>query len=311
MSQFQKNRFYFANTVVFTLLVLLSLGAQAKPSDNEVVVQSISQEEQNAALEYWTPERMAATQAMQAQAIKMINDDPGDISESKHISTPAATEILTAGLLFFRVNGEDSSCTANVVQAATKSVVATAGHCVQSPANEPHERIDHLVFLLNYNHGRWDGRFPVRNIYTVNGWSQQGIDGFDFAFLSVAHNNYGSRPGDLVIQTPIRFAAPPTQGIFSLYGYPNAIDEGEHLVKCSERAVFYPDPHGGGPRVRSLPYCRNFSEGASGGPALQNLPDGTYQTGNVEGYVDRVGAATFTYWEAAAHGAWDRAQHDQ
>ncbi|HHW4674413.1 MAG TPA: trypsin-like serine peptidase, partial [Xylella fastidiosa subsp. pauca] len=113
-------------------------------------------------------------------------------------------------------------------------VIATAGHCVQSPANEPHERIDHLVFLLNYNNERWDGRFPVRNIYTVNGWSQQGIDGFDFAFLSVAHNNYGSRPGDLVIQTPIRFAAPPTQGIFSLYGYPNAIDEGEHLVKCSE-----------------------------------------------------------------------------
>ncbi len=120
MGQFQTNRFYFGNAVVFTLLVLLSLGAQAKPSDNEVVVQSISQEEQNAALEYWTPERMAATQAMQAQAIKMINDDPGNISESKHISTPAGTEILTAGLLFFRVNGEDSSCTANVVQAATK-----------------------------------------------------------------------------------------------------------------------------------------------------------------------------------------------
>ncbi|HHW4669857.1 MAG TPA: hypothetical protein ACQGQJ_09820 [Xylella fastidiosa subsp. multiplex] len=157
MGQFQTNRFYFGNAVVFTLLVLLSLGAQAKLSDNEVVVQSISQEEQNAALEYWTPERMAARQAMQAQAIKMINDDPGNISESKHISTPAGTEILTAGLLFFRVNGEDSSCTANVVQAATKSVIATAGHCVQSPANEPHERIDHLVFLLNYNHGNWDG----------------------------------------------------------------------------------------------------------------------------------------------------------
>lgn len=50
MGQFQTNRFYFGNAVVFTLLVLLSLGAQAKPSDNEVVVQSISQEEQNAAL---------------------------------------------------------------------------------------------------------------------------------------------------------------------------------------------------------------------------------------------------------------------
>ncbi len=42
MSHFQKNRFYFSNTVVFTLLVLLSLGVQAKPSDNAVVVQSIS-----------------------------------------------------------------------------------------------------------------------------------------------------------------------------------------------------------------------------------------------------------------------------
>lgn len=57
MSQFQKNRFYFSNTVVFTLLVLLSLGAKAERSDNDVVVQSISQEEQNAALKYWTPER--------------------------------------------------------------------------------------------------------------------------------------------------------------------------------------------------------------------------------------------------------------
>ncbi|WP_369210847.1 hypothetical protein [Xylella fastidiosa] len=57
MSQFQKNRFYFGNTVVFTLLVLLSLGAQAKPSD-EVIVKSISEQEQRAALNYWTDERI-------------------------------------------------------------------------------------------------------------------------------------------------------------------------------------------------------------------------------------------------------------
>ncbi len=40
MSQFQKNPFYFGNTVVFTLLVLLSWG-QATPRD-EVIVKSIS-----------------------------------------------------------------------------------------------------------------------------------------------------------------------------------------------------------------------------------------------------------------------------
>ncbi len=83
-------------------------------------------------------------------------------------------------------------------------------------------------------------------------------------------------------------------------------------MKCSERAVFYPDPHGETARgcVR-CPIAVISAKRASGGPALQNLADGTYQTGNVEGYVDRVGAATFTYWEAAAHGAGIGLQHDQ
>lgn len=44
---------------------------------------------------------------------------------------------------------------------------------------------------------------------------------------------------------------------------------------------------------------------------MQTLPDGTYQTGNVKSYISSSGSVAFTYWETAAHGAWDRAQHDE
>ncbi len=47
------------------------------------------------------------------------------------------------------------------------------------------------------------------------------------------------------------------------------------------------------------------------GPVMQTLPDGTYQTGNVKSYISSSGSVAFTYWETAAHGAWDRAQHDE
>ncbi len=92
MSQFQKNPFYFGNTVVFTLLVLLSLGVQATPRD-EVIVKSISKEEQSAALNYWTDERIEQTLAQnKAYDFKPDRVDPA-----------GGTEMMSTGRLFLFV----------------------------------------------------------------------------------------------------------------------------------------------------------------------------------------------------------------
>ncbi|MDC6409007.1 serine protease [Xylella fastidiosa subsp. multiplex] len=302
MSQFQKNRFYFGNTVVFALLVLSSLGVQATPRD-EVIVKSISEQEQRAALNYWTDERIEKTLAQN-------NDD--FMYEPNRVDPSRGTEMMSTGRLFYILNGHNVFCTANAVESATKSVIATAAHCSKVPATKAGRvHIEHLVFLSHYRKGEWAGRFPVRNVFTVAGWDEREEGGFDFAFLSVAHDDYGSRVGDLVIASPIRFSPPPLLGNFYMYGYPIAIHRGEFPYKCSTDHPIE-DPHSpSGPTLRIGFRCKDFSGGTSGGPVLQTLPDGTYQTGNVKGYIERGNAVAFTYWEAAAHSAWDRAQHDQ
>ncbi|MCC4608921.1 serine protease [Xanthomonas campestris pv. zinniae] len=295
---------------VFAALAVVSMHSVAAEK-HEVVVSSVSDEEQRAAIAYWTPARVAETLAQEGVASQGSSPRTGRLVPQR-VDPAGGVEMMSTGHLFFLANGKNSLCTANAVESATKSVIATAGHCVQTPTNRPGgPRIEHLVFLAHYRNGEWAGRFPVRNIFTVTGWSARGEAGFDFAFLSLAHDNYGSRVGDLVLASPIRFASPPTLGNFYLYGYPNAISSGELPQKCSGRAIESPllEP---GPELRIVRDCLNFSGGASGGPVMQTLPDGTYQTGNVKGYTPSAGGTvTFTYWENAAHGAWDRAQHDQ
>ncbi|WP_276593612.1 trypsin-like serine peptidase, partial [Xylella fastidiosa] len=297
----QINRFYFGNAVVFTLLVLLSLGVQATPSD-EVIMKPISEEEQRAALNYWTDERIEQTLAQN----KAYDFQPDRVSPA------GGTEMMSTGRLFFIRNGRNSFCTANAVESATKSVIATAAHCAKVPATQAGRvRIEHLVFLAHYRRGEWAGRFPIRNVFTVVGWDARAEEGFDFAFLSAGYDNYGTKVGNLVMASPIRFFAPPLLGNFYMYGYPAAIQGGEFPYKCStvhpiENPVFRP-----GPELRIGRNCRDFSGGTSGGPVMQTLQDGTYQTGNVKSYISSSGSVAFTYWETAAHGAWDRAQHDE
>lgn len=292
------------------LLGLLSPAARAEQAHGFVDV-SISEDQQKTALAYWTPARMARALAKTGDQDPPINAREGMLKPDR-VDPAGGVEMMSTGRLFFLANGRDSYCTANAVQSATKSVIATAAHCVQNPSNRPNgPRIEHLVFLAHYRNGEWSGRFPVRNVHTVVGWSGNGDAGFDFAFLSLGRDNNGSRIGDLVMESPVRFAAPPTLGNFYAYGYPNAIGGGELPQKCSGRAIESPifQP---GPELRVVRGCLNFSGGASGGPVMQTLPDGTYQTGNVKGYSPAAGGTvTMTYWENAAHGAWDRAQHDQ
>ncbi|QJP49653.1 serine protease [Xylella fastidiosa subsp. multiplex] len=309
MGQFQINRFYFGNAVVFTLLVLLSLGVQATPSD-EVRVKSYSEQEQRATLNYWTDERIEKTLAQNQAQNLGFNDDL--MYEPNRVDPAGDTEMMSTGWLFYKLNGHDSFCTANAVKSATKSVIATAAHCSKVPATKAgRDHIEHLVFLAHFRNGVWAGRFPVRNIFTVAGWDAREEGGFDFAFLTVAHNEHGSRVGDLVMESPIRFSPPPLLGNFYMYGYPGDIQGGQVLYKCStDHPLEHPKPPPG-PTLRIGFRCKNFSGGTSGGPVLQTLPDGTYQTGNVKGYIERGNAVAFTYWEAAAHGAWDRAQRDQ
>ncbi|HHW4679549.1 MAG TPA: trypsin-like serine peptidase [Xylella sp.] len=314
MKQFRQNKFFVCRMATGVLFALLSLGANAEPSD-KVIMTSISEEKQRAALDYWTDEHIQ--QAVHSQEQKADFDD-ASMFESKPVQPAGGIEMMSSGRLMFTRNGQPGFCTANAVESESGKVIATAGHCVVVPANQAGTvHIDNLVFFLHYRNEEFAQSYPVRNIFTVTGWGERGEAGFDFAFVSTGPDRYGYYIKDMIIPSPIRFTANPVGGSFTLYGYPGAFGGGELPYKCIAGRVVENPRYAPGPTLRITTGCPNFSEGASGGPAMQSFPDGIFQTGNVSHYIRgtrdprNTGAVQFTYWENAAHGAWDRAQHDQ
>ena len=170
-----------------------------------------------AAIEYWTPARMAAATAAPEPAVvanpsgnRASTDraaaqpgftapsDPVDAPGEKAGASPnkapnAAASVdasSTVGVVFFTdySTGVDKRCSGSALNSNSKRLVITAGHCVYGGGGY-HKNV---VFVPRYNNGaRPYGTFAARTIRTFDAWRTSSSWDHDIAMFTTSNNAAG------------------------------------------------------------------------------------------------------------------------
>ena len=242
-------------TVGFVLVSLLGFTPSARAASDGIdasAVVSFRTETDDAqqAMGSWTPQRRAAAlDATDASAMKA----------SAASAIPRAEQVLPVshiGRIFYTQNGSDYACSANVVQAANQSTLATAGHCL----TQKQAWSTNIVFYPAYDSGESSyGAWPVIGGATTPGWFENNDDqSDDTGFLAVGRNEAGEDIVSVVGASRVLFDHNTTAPA-SAYGYPASLRfDGEHLDRC--RGV------GEVVSAEQIALRCDMNEGVSGGP---------------------------------------------
>ncbi|OUE22420.1 hypothetical protein BFL36_10015 [Clavibacter michiganensis] len=274
----------------------LSVGV-ALPGTPSTVGIHITSTEAAEAAEFWTPERRAAAIDVDAPASSPSGSDPvapDQVADSAH-----ATQIQPIphmGRIFYTQAGKGYACSANVVESANRSTIATAGHCL----TQKQVFSEHIVFYPAYDSGESQyGAWPVITGYTPSGW-YQGNDadqGDDTAFLAVQRDDSGRDIQSVVGASPVLFDQSGAEHA-SAYGYPAAGRfDGETLQWCPGQ--------GEAVSAEQIAIPCDMNAGTSGGPILAGDYTNSPQFANVaERYADGTHVLG-PVWKAVEHSAYD------
>ena len=167
----------------------------------------------------------------------------------------------TAGRLFFTVDGERRTCSANVVASTNGDVIMTAAHCAFGSDYE---------FVPGYHHGAAPfGRWRVEHVFAPE---VPALDA-DFAAMTLEEHD-GTSVQDVVGGSAVAFTGTVTSERIAAFGYPrertNAPDRpygGEQLV------------HSEGPRIDAVlgrvGVASDMGSGVSGGPLFADFDPST------------------------------------
>ncbi|GAA1252457.1 hypothetical protein GCM10009665_48980 [Kitasatospora nipponensis] len=165
-------------------------------------------------------------------------------------------------------------CTASVVHSAGHNLLVTAAHCLDSPGG--------VVFAPGYRNGTAPyGTWQVTQIYTTNGWSQNGDPDQDFAFLRVAPSN-GKQVEDVVGANTLGLNESFSATV-RLYGYPDTRDVPLLCANATTQQSSY---------QRRID-CPSYTGGTSGGPWI-NASNG-HVIGIIGGYQQGGNSADTSY----------------
>jgi hypothetical protein len=203
------------------------------------------------------PTRALPTQALPTRALR----PPAPVRRA--LPWPAATPAI--GRVFYTLGGREYSCTGTAVRSANRSLVLTAGHCVNAG---PGAYATDWVFVPGYRNGhRPYGSWPAARLVAPTGWVRSGATPDDVGFAVVAPQ-HGRRLTDVVGGLPVDFDGPRGAYVWAV-GYPAAApDNGDRALYC--RGAERPDPY----RTGSQGLACSMAQGASGGPWLTAGADG-------------------------------------
>ncbi|MER7083127.1 hypothetical protein SAMN02982929_01968 [Saccharopolyspora kobensis] len=242
-----------------------------------------SEAEQQAVQDYWTPERIAAL-------TEPSSDNPPKAGPDGAPWTTPNALAKTVGRLFFTDHGEDASCTATVVEAANRSTIVTAGHCVNNTdlLGENNQWSQNVLFIPGYHDGqaplgRFTGRIAIVDETWLHNDQQHGevYDAYDQAFVVLNPDERGQRAQDVVGAAQRIGFGEPGAGTATSFGYPRATSDpareglpeyiGERLAYCRGTAKENPGTpeHPAAANQWGIP-C-TMGGGASGGPRFSEL----------------------------------------
>ncbi|MEW2518394.1 trypsin-like serine peptidase [Actinacidiphila alni] len=287
----------------------------AHTSAAHVSATKVSAAAQDAALRFWTPQRLRAARDVTSLAVPDGAAPPrtapaatagqrpvlvppalgpaaatsrtaNATSAAPAVSSPGAWNgggliATTAGKVFFQnASGGTFACSATVANSNNKSVVLTAGHCVVNAGTG--EVYRNWVFIPGYGNGnRPFGTFTAQTLFHDGQYvSTGGNANYDFAFARVAPLN-GRTLVDTVGAEGIAFNSPTGQFVYSFgYGGSAAEGGGERLNYCT--GTEFPDAGRAGSTMWGIDCVQ--TGGSSGGGFLSNFNasgGGGYLVGNI------------------------------
>jgi V8-like Glu-specific endopeptidase len=279
-----------AGIVLAALFILVVAGLAAAPRAGAEGVW-LDPSSAGEAGETWTPARVR-----EARPIELRQDRAGAAAAApeefgadfEQVADPTAPEFRINGvvLLSFGIFGY-GRCSGTAVRSANKSVVMTAGHCVNSGGPNrwfPGE----AAFIPAYRYGqRPFGIFPVRWMDTTRQWrATGGSPNYDVGAMVVGRNQAGRLLGEAVGGAKFASGLKPDQE-FAVHGYPAEYPfDGETQRDCSSATFFGHDPYSlGFPGPLNLAVRCGVTGGASGGGWL--IHGDTLNGVTSYGYFDR------------------------
>lgn len=328
-----------AAAVLGALLMLPALAgtAHATPQSKVFAVPlAKSQAQMKKVAEYWRPEKLknadiytpaqpgsgsaptaGTTAGATAGPVSKIGSlaRTGPVRDVQPALPKGGSSAKTMGKVFFRFGDKEYWCSASAVASASKSVVATAGHCAYNsrlPA-----AAEYWIFVPNpgADGSTPDGIYVGASLSLHEDWAGKGDYDFDYAFVTVHRGfvwvmqkdgTYGMKDVGLLQDNVGGQGLAVSKGHanrISAFGYPAGPQpdgtrpfDGKSLRTCDGSTSKAAAPG------RDLQYgvllqpC-NLSFGASGGPWLLK-----YQPATKLGYLNGVNSLT---WNRDASGAYD------
>jgi V8-like Glu-specific endopeptidase len=284
----------FAAVLTFALLLALASVASAAPVDLKRVTQT-----RQAVVEYWTPERMRNAKPME-QVL-------GNSSSTQDAPVPFATReypgpyteypASTHGKVFFTLNGSNFVCSGTALNSSNRSVVWTAGHCLNEG---PGAFATNFAFVPAYRDGsRPFGTWTARTLMTTSAWANSGDFSYDVG-AAVMNTSGGSALTDVVGGRGIQFNYNRNQ-FYTSFGYPAAPPfNGERLWIC-ESSLITSDPSASPP---TMGIDCDMTGGSSGGGWI--VGNDVYSV-NSYGYLNQPGVMYGPYQDSVAQSLYSQA----
>ncbi|MFP5220296.1 MAG: trypsin-like serine peptidase [Actinomycetes bacterium] len=268
----------------------LAPSAAAAPSDQGVASRSTTAAERQAALDYWTPERMRKALPGERRISPLAKPSGqgkpgggggggGSGTLSGVVSVAGATSKGTdvVGKVFFTLKRTNYVCSASSVPSTHGNLVLTAGHCLHQGRGGSRGFASNFVFVPAYaGNGSTQvgpyGTWASSKLTTTSQWANSGDFVYDVGFAVMAD---GGASNSSVA------AAVGTQGITfgrgaglttTSYGYPAASPyDGTKLGRCD--GTTFADVNMGGATQGLV--C-GMTGGSSGGPWYHDTGSGVY-----------------------------------
>ena len=285
---------------------LLATLVLAGPAHAQVMERGPSSDASRASVEdYWTSDRMQSAKP----AARIINAD-GTQSKSQAAPLPwTSAEVTTPytnaptrthGKVFFTLGGVDYVCSGTALLSANKSVVWTAGHCVNEG---PGDFATNWEFVPAYKDGTAPlGVYVADNLFTSSAWGNRGDFSYDFGAAVVAPAG-GTALTDRVGGRGISFNYNRSQSYVS-YGYPAAPPfSGERLWTCS--SPLQTSDNGASPATMGIG-C-DMTGGSSGGGWIVG---GNLYSENSYGYDNQPNVMYGPYLDSVAQSVYNAAAAD-
>lgn len=217
---------------LITAPALLAALALAGPAEARVEQKAVSKSA-SSVKNYWTAERMrAATPAEERFGGKAAKARKRALPwSSEEVTTPyTQAPISTHGKVFFTLGGSDYVCSGTALLSSNKSVVWTAGHCVNEG---PGDFATNWQFVPAYKDGSAPlGVYTAEDLFTPTAWANSGDFSYDLG-AAVVRPAGGTALTDRVGGRGIAFNYSRSQN-YQSYGYPAAPPfTGERLWRCN------------------------------------------------------------------------------